>query len=95
MRRNGTVHVALGAGALLAGLVAAPLVAGGSCSGTRAAVAILALPALTAVAVGVNVFLGAPAGRRTRLLLAGSVGFVAFALAAFFAWAVALANCGA
>ncbi len=93
MSQGTTFHVALGGGALLIGLVAAPLVAAGSCSTARALVAILLLPALTAVAVGVNVFIGAPAGRGTRLLLAGSIGFLALALAALFAWGVSLANC--
>jgi hypothetical protein len=92
MRRR-ILHAAIGFVALLAGLVLAPLLAAkADCESGGQLFAVLGVPALTALAVGVNVYLGAPAGR-TGLLLAAALGLPSFVVPCLLAGVATLAHC--
>ncbi|MEP6910806.1 MAG: hypothetical protein ABI896_10310 [Actinomycetota bacterium] len=92
--RSNVLHSALGFGSLLVGLVLAPLLAAKApCDSAEQALAVLGLPGLTGLAVGVNVYVGAPAGGRTRRGAAAALGLLAFVVPALFAGLAVLATC--
>ncbi len=93
MKRD-VLHAGIACVSLLAGLVLAPILAAkASCESGDQLLAVLGVPTLTVLAVGANVYLGAPAGRRSGLVLAASLGALAFLVPAALAALATLANC--